>query len=85
MKVRVNDSIRTVVDVDSDFSDRVIPAGTSGRVIEYYDDPPGYVVDLAIPDDGFVGGYSYENVVLRLEQFIVEPGPSSSEYEEDSR
>ncbi len=78
MNVRVNDSIRTVVEVVSDFSDRVIPAGTSGRVVDCYDDPLAYAVDLAIPDDRLVGGYSYENVILRLEQFILERDRSSS-------
>jgi protein-tyrosine-phosphatase len=60
------------VDVTADFSDRVIPSGTSGVIVEAYDSPvEGYAVDLAIPDDDLVGGYAHENVVLFPDQFVV--------------
>ena len=72
MKATPNDLIRTLVDVTADFSDRVIPAGTEGVVVEAYDTPKeGYAVDLAIEDDSLVGGYDQENVVLYPEQFTV--------------
>ena len=71
-KATPNDLIRTFVDVTADFSDRVIPAGTEGVVVEPYDTPmEGYAVDLAIEDDTLVGGYDHENVILYPEQFIV--------------
>ena len=71
MKASPDDEIRTVVDVLADFSDRIIPAGTEGVIIEAYENPEGYAVDLAIEDDTLVGGYDYENVVLRPDQFDV--------------
>ena len=72
MKASSNDRIRTVVDVTADFSDRVIPAGTEGVIVEAYETPrEGYAVDLGIEDDTLVGGYDFENVVLGPEQFVV--------------
>jgi arsenate reductase (thioredoxin) len=72
MKATTDDEIRTLVDVTADFSDRVIPSGTRGVIVEAYDSPvEGYAVDLAIPDDDLVGGYAYENVVLFPDQFVV--------------
>jgi hypothetical protein len=71
MKASPDDEIRTVVDVLADFSDRIIPAGTEGVIIEAYENPEGYAVDLAIEDDTLVGGYDYENVVLKPDQFDV--------------
>jgi hypothetical protein len=64
-----NSRVRTVVPVEADFSDAVIPPGTTGTVVECYESPEGYVVDLAIPDESLVGGFRYENVVLRPGQF----------------
>jgi hypothetical protein len=72
LKATLNDRIRTVVDVSADFSDRAIPAGTEGVIVEAYETPrEGYAVDLAIEDDSLVGGYDFENVVLGPEQFEV--------------
>jgi hypothetical protein len=72
MKASPYDEIRTVVDVQADFRDRVIPSGTRGVIVEAYDKPvEGYAVDLAIPDDDLVGGYAYENVILFPDQFVV--------------
>jgi hypothetical protein len=72
MKATPNDRIRTLVDITADFSDRVIPAGTEGVIVEAYETPTeGYAVDLAIEDDALVGGYDYENVVLKPDQFVV--------------
>jgi hypothetical protein len=31
----------------------------------------GYAVDLAIEDDTLVGGYDFENVILKPDQFVV--------------
>ena len=66
----VNDRVRTVVEVESEFSDRKIPAGAIGTIVECYAQPEeAYAVDLAVPDESLVGGYRYENVVLRPRQF----------------
>lgn len=71
MKASVYSSIRTLVDVQSEFSDTTILTGTSGTVVECYVNPESYAVDLRIPDDTLVGGASYENVILFPEQFEV--------------
>jgi hypothetical protein len=69
-----NDRVRTLVPVEGDFSDITIPAGTTGTVVECYASPEGYAVDLAIPDDSMVGGFRYQNVVLRPGQFELVRG-----------
>lgn len=71
MKARLSDAIRTTVDIQSDFCDRVITQGAIGTVVECYDNPEGYAVDLAIPNQNMVGGFEYENVVLFPHQFDV--------------
>jgi hypothetical protein len=65
------DKIKTTVEVQSDFSQRVIPVGTEGTVVECYENPEGYAVDLALPDEKLVGGFDYENVILQPNQFVV--------------
>jgi len=51
MKAKLYDEIRRLVDVHSDFGDRLIPKGTMGAIVECYEHPvEGYAVDLAIPD-----------------------------------
>jgi hypothetical protein len=76
VKARMHDAVRTSDDVQSDFAERVIPRGTAGTVVECYDEPEGYAVDLALPDERLVGGSTYVNVVLRPDQFdVVEPAP----------
>ncbi len=71
MKATVNDIVKTLMDVKSDFSKRVIPQNTFGTVVERYEDPESYAVDLAIPDETLVGGFRYENVILFPDQFVV--------------
>lgn len=71
MKAVVNDEVKILMDVPSEFRNRIIPQGTFGVVVECYKDPEGYAVDLAIPDERLVGGYSYDNVYLTPDQFEV--------------
>ena len=79
MKVSLYDQIKTLMDVPADFSthetsdnnNRVIPKGTLGTVVECYENPEGYAVDIAIPDERLVGGFFYTNVILTLDQFEV--------------
>ena len=71
MKATVNDQVKILVDVRSEFSNRIIPRGTIGTVVECYEDPEGYAVDLGIPDESLVGGFSYENVILMPDRFEV--------------
>jgi hypothetical protein len=68
----VYDRVRTVVPIESDLSDEVIPAGAVGSVVECYMEPvEGYAVDLEIPDSSVVGGKRYVNVLLYPGQFEV--------------
>ncbi len=79
MKVSLYDQIKTLVDVQADFSTHetfdkdscVIPKGALGTVVECYENPEGYAVDIAIPDEGLVGGFFYTNVILSPDQFKV--------------
>ena len=76
MKAKTDDLVITLEDVPSDFSDRIIPKGSHGVIVECYFDPEeGYCVDLAIPDDSMIGDNSYENVILRPSQFTVLTDP----------
>lgn len=69
--IHINSRIQTLIDIESDFSDRVIPKGSVGIVIECYKNPEGYAVDIAIPDDTLAGGFTYENVILTPSQLVV--------------
>jgi hypothetical protein len=71
VKARVHDVVKTSTGVPSEFAEGVIPRGTAGTIVECYDEPVGYAVDLALPDDRLVGGSRYANVVLTPEQFEV--------------
>jgi hypothetical protein len=42
-----------------------------GTVVECYENPEGYAVDIAIPDERLVGGFFYTNVILSPDQFEV--------------
>ena len=68
MRLKVGDAIRTSAVLRSGFSNTTIPAGTEGVVIEIYDNPLGYCVDLRIPDLTLVRGARYENVILKPAQ-----------------
>ncbi len=71
VKPKIHSKVRTSVVVQADFSEREIPKGTVGTIVECYEDPEGYAVDLAIPDQKLVGGFDYENVILEPGQFEV--------------
>ena len=79
MKVSLYDQIKILVDVKADFSthetsdedNSAIPKGTLGTVVECYENPEGYAVDIAIPDERLVGGFFYTNVILSADQFEV--------------
>jgi len=72
MKAKLYDEIELIVDVKSGFDDTIIKKGTKGVIIECYAEPiEGYAVDLSIPNEAFVGGYEYENVILFPHQFVL--------------
>jgi AbrB-like transcriptional regulator len=71
VKPQIYNKVRTSVGIQADFSERDIPKGTVGTIVECYEDPEGYAVDLAILDQKLVGGFYYENVILEPNQFEV--------------
>jgi hypothetical protein len=72
MKAKIYDQIRTLVEIKANFGKLLIPTGTLGTIVECYQEPQeGYAVDIAIPDERWVGGFDYENVLLFPEQFVV--------------
>lgn len=71
MKAKINDSVQTLIELTADFSDLIIPKGTIGAVVECYENPEGYAIDLMIPNPQIVGGFTYENLILSPEQFMV--------------
>lgn len=71
MKAKINDSIQTLIDLTADFSDLIIPQGTIGAIVECYPNPEAYAIDLMISNPKVIGGFTYENVILSPEQFIV--------------
>ena len=71
MKAKLYAQIRTLVEVEADFCNQVIPKETLGTVVECYENPEGYAVDLTIPNERLVGGFKYENVILSPDQFAI--------------
>ncbi len=71
IKPNVYTEVRLLIDIPADFSDYQIPKGTLGTIVECYDDPEEYAIDLAIPDSSLVGGYTYENIILTPDQFEI--------------
>ena len=53
--ITVNTKIQTLINVNSEFSDKLISTGTMGTIVECYDNPTGYAVDLAILNDNLGG------------------------------
>ena len=71
MKAKISDSIQTTIDLSSNFDNHTIVKEAIGAIVECYQNPEGYAVDLAIPNPELIGGFHYENVVLSPEQFKV--------------
>ena len=79
MKARTYDCVVLTVDVPGEFSKAIIPKGTSGAVVEAYDQPTeGYAVDVNIPDRTSATGFRYDNLILYPDQFDVIPTDSST-------
>ena len=70
-KPKAEDSyiVRTIVDVQSEWYDHVIPKGATGCVVEVYETSGkyGYAVDIHPRE----GEYEAENVTLEEDQFEV--------------
>ena len=75
MKANIYHGIVTLVDVYTDFGKLMIPKGTQGTIVECYENSEGYAIDLAIPDDRWIGGFDYENVILTSDQFELTISP----------
>lgn len=64
-------TVRLLEDVSSEIWDCLIPKGTEGVVVGYDDNPEGYAVDVAIPNDQLVGSFEYYYIILFPAQFEV--------------
>ncbi|MBD2021647.1 hypothetical protein H6F43_15815 [Leptolyngbya sp. FACHB-36] len=71
MSAKAYDQIQTLVDIQDDLNTQIIPRGTLGTIVECYEQPEGYAVDLATPHEDLVGGFQYANVILTPEQFTI--------------
>lgn len=77
VKAREWDRVILTVDVPSGFRDVIIPEGTTGGVIEAYEQPTEcYAVDVNIPDESSLSGFQYDNVILYPDQFDLVPTDS---------
>lgn len=64
VKASLNQTIRTLMDVPSEWSGRIIPSGSVGRIVACYDHPEAYAVDIAFAAPDVAGGVAYENLLL---------------------
>ncbi len=73
MKAKVNDRVKTLVTVEGIPTEKVIPVGSIGVVIEAYESPEaeGYAVDFAFPDSSLIGDFAYADAYLEPDQFEV--------------
>ncbi|MHC5597369.1 MAG: hypothetical protein ACYTXC_15750 [Nostoc sp.] len=71
MKAKLYDQIKTLAQVQPDFADQIIPKNTLGTIVECYENPEGYAVDIAIPNQKLIGSYEYVNVILTADQFVL--------------
>jgi hypothetical protein len=78
----VENAIRTIVGLSAEFSGRHIPSGSYGTIVEKYDRPEGYAVDVVVSRTDLVGGYSFENVILTPDQFEIVPEIPDSIFEQ---
>ena len=63
MKAQIYAAIKTLVDLDLNHQ-TIIPQGTLGTIVECYHNPEVYAVDLAIPDEKMITGFSYYHKIL---------------------
>lgn len=71
MKAKLYDRVRTLVDMPGFISKRVVPKGTEGTIVEIFEKPEEYAVDVDIPDEKEPTGYAFDNLPLTPEQFEV--------------
>jgi hypothetical protein len=72
MKAKVDDWIRTTVDVPGFVIKGIIPKGTEGTIVEAYSQPTeGYAVNVNVVDKNAPNGYTYDNIVLLPDQLEV--------------
>ena len=55
----------------------------NGAIVERYEDPEGYAVDLGIPTPDLAGGYEFDKVVLLPGQFVFVDELHKSPYDKD--
>ena len=70
MKAKLNDEISLLVALEGNY-EKLLPVGTRGVVLECYEKPEGYIVDLWIPDATQIGGNRYDCITVLPEQIEV--------------
>jgi hypothetical protein len=64
------DRVRTLVDLETLHHGR-LDAGREGHIVDVFNAPGEYAIDIEIPAPELVGGLTYENVALGPDQFVV--------------
>jgi hypothetical protein len=71
MKATTDSIIETIVEIQGEHLSQIIPVGTEGTIIECYENPEAYAVDIALPDPKNDGEFLYDNLYLYPKQFEV--------------
>ena len=71
MKAKVYDWVKTLMEVPGSITKGMIPAGTEGTIVEAYDNPEEYDVDVNVPDENTSSGYEFDNITLLPDQFAI--------------
>lgn len=73
-KIRENDVVRTLVDLQSLWEQRPVPAGTMGTVAEIHDDG-GVIADISFRPQTQADDGEHDQVVLAEGQYeAIQPG-----------
>ena len=70
-KCKVGSLVVLNQDIEDEEHTLLIPTGTEGVVIEVYENPEVYYVDIKIPNKQLVGDYEFHNIVIEPKHFDV--------------
>jgi hypothetical protein len=71
MQAMTDSTIKTIVEIQGEHLSQVIPVGTEGTIIECYENPEAYAVDIELPDPENDDEFLYDNLYLCPKQFEV--------------
>jgi hypothetical protein len=63
--------IISLVPIEDDFSDKIVPAGTLGIIEEYYKDSEQCAITLYLPNKDLIGSIEYIFCVAYLDEFKI--------------